>query len=377
MKRLLAVIGTRPEAVKMAPVVLAARALPGVSCRLCTTGQHRDLVAPVLDAFDLTVDVDLNLMAAGQTLAGLTARAIEGLDRVLERDRPDIVLVQGDTTTVLCAALAAFYRRVPVAHVEAGLRTGDLGAPWPEEANRVLTARITDLHFAPTRKSMENLLNEGIPASRIMVTGNTGIDSLFLMRDRLGACPVPTRRSVLITAHRREAFGAPFEDVCQAIADLAGRFPEVDFIYPVHPNPNVRTPVKAILENGSDPRLNAGNVRVIEPLGYAEMVRAMIDCTLILTDSGGIQEEAPSLGKPVLVLRDVTERPEAVEAGTVRLVGTDRAAIVRETATLLTDDAAYRAMSRAHNPYGDGHAAGRVVAACVDFLESGRLPGAA
>jgi UDP-N-acetylglucosamine 2-epimerase (non-hydrolysing) len=372
MTKLLAVVGTRPEAIKMAPVVLAARSTPGVECRLCLTAQHRDLLDQVLGVFGLSADVDLNLMTPGQTLAGLTARAVEGLDGVFARERPDLVLVQGDTTTVLCAALAAFYNRIPVGHVEAGLRTFDLSAPWPEEANRVLTARLAALHFAPTEGARRNLLREGTPAGRIEVTGNTGIDALFWVRDRLRAEPSAAgrdgKRTVLITAHRRESFGGPFESVCQAIADLAGRFPGVEFIYPVHPNPNVRGPVEAVLGNRSDPRLAAGNVRLVAPLGYGEFVRAMDACTLILTDSGGVQEEAPSLGKPVLVLREVTERPEAVEAGTVRVVGTDRGKIVAEATRLLTDPAAYAAMGRAHNPYGDGRAAGRIVARCLQFL---------
>jgi UDP-N-acetylglucosamine 2-epimerase (non-hydrolysing) len=381
MKKLLAVIGTRPEAIKMAPVVLAARATPGLACALCATAQHRDLLDQVLAVFGLTPDEDLNLMTPGQTLAALTARAVEGLDAVFARLRPDLVLVQGDTTTVLSAALAAFYQRIPVAHVEAGLRTGDLSAPWPEEANRALTARLAALHFAPTERARQNLFREGIPAERVLVTGNTGIDALFWVRSRTGggqppSAPPPSgRRTVLITSHRREAFGRPFEDVCQAIADLAGRFPDVEFVYPVHPNPNVQRPVQALLGNPADPRLSAGNVRLIAPLEYAAFVRAMDSCTLILTDSGGVQEEAPSLGKPVLVLREVTERPEAVEAGTVRVVGTNRELIVREVTRLLTDPDAYRKMSRAHNPYGDGRAAGRIVAAVAAFLEAGRLPG--
>jgi UDP-N-acetylglucosamine 2-epimerase (non-hydrolysing) len=381
MRNLWVVIGTRPEAIKMAPVVLAARAMTGLSCRLCTTAQHRELLDQVLAIFGLTPDEDLDLMTPGQTLAGLTARAIERLDAVFARARPDLILVQGDTTTVLCAALTAFYQRIPIAHVEAGLRTGDLSAPWPEEANRALTARLADLHFAPTEGARQNLLRENIPAERILITGNTGIDALFWVKSRLEAgsslLAKSERRTVLITSHRREAFGQPFENVCHAIADLAGRFPDVDFVYPVHPNPNVLTPVRFILGNTADPRLAARNVHLIEPLHYTAFVRAMDQCTLILTDSGGVQEEAPSLGKPVLVLREVTERPEAVEAGTVRVVGTNRSLIVEEATRLLTDPAAYREMSRAHNPYGDGRAAGRIVRAVTDYLESGRLPGGA
>jgi UDP-N-acetylglucosamine 2-epimerase (non-hydrolysing) len=375
-KKLLVIVGTRPEAIKMAPVVLAAQAIPDLECKLCLTAQHRDLLDQVLAAFGLKADFDLNLMKPGQTLAGLTARAVEALDAVFAAERPDLALIQGDTTTVLCAALAAFYQHVPFGHVEAGLRTGDLLAPWPEEANRVLASRLAALHFAPTQRSRQNLLREGIVDERIAVTGNTGIDALFHMRGRLVADStlgqVPwldaRRKLVLITSHRRENFGAPFEEMCQAIADLAGRFADHDFVYPVHPNPNVQAPVHAILGNVADPRLAAGNVRLIAPLGYTEFVRAMDACTLILTDSGGVQEEAPSLGKPVLVLREVTERPEAVDAGTVRIVGTDRAKIVREATRLLTDAEAYAAMGRAHNPYGDGKAAERILNRCVAFL---------
>lgn len=378
--KFLVVVGTRPEAIKMAPVVLAARAHPAIDCRLCLTAQHRELLDQVLAAFGLTADIDLNLMKPGQTLAGLTARAVEGMDAVFARERPDLVLIQGDTTTVLCAALAAFYQRVPVGHVEAGLRTGDLMAPWPEEANRVIAARLANLHFAPTPESRQNLLREGIPDERIFVTGNTGVDALFLMRDRLRRNPdlgrvdwlPPRRKLVLITSHRRENFGSPFEAVCQAIADLAGMFPDHEFVYPVHPNPNVLAPVNAILGNMSDPRLAAGNVRIIPPLDYPEFVRAMDACSIIMTDSGGVQEEAPSLGKPVLVLREVTERPEAVEAGTVRLVGTDRAMIISEAVRLLTEESAYQTMSRAHNPYGDGKATERILDRCLTFLGRGK-----
>jgi UDP-N-acetylglucosamine 2-epimerase (non-hydrolysing) len=382
MKTIAAVIGTRPEAVKMAPIILRLGRTPGVRCHVCVTGQHREMLDQVLDVFGITPDTDLNLMRPGQTLAGLSARAIEALDAFYAEQKPDLVLVQGDTTTVFCATLAAFYRRVPVGHVEAGLRTWNLDSPYPEEANRVLTSRLAALHFAPTEWARDNLLREGVDASRVVVTGNSGIDALFLTLERLkalrtaGKAPaVPTwwvnsegRRMVLITAHRRENFGAPFLAVCEAIADLAGRFPDVEFVYPVHRNPNVTTPVHAVLGNGSDVRLKEGNVTLIEPLAYPEFVEAMANSDLILTDSGGVQEEAPSLGKPVLVLRDTTERPEAVAAGTVKLVGTDRAAIVAEATTLLTDPAARDRMARAHNPYGDGHAAGRTVDRCLSFL---------
>jgi UDP-N-acetylglucosamine 2-epimerase (non-hydrolysing) len=386
MKTIAAVIGTRPEAVKMAPILLRLGQTPGVRCHVCVTGQHREMLDQVLDVFGIVADTDLNLMRPGQTLAGLSARAIEALDSFYAELQPNLVLVQGDTTTVFCATLAAFYRRIPVGHVEAGLRTWNLESPYPEEANRVLTSRLATLHFAPTDWARDNLLREGVDPERIVVTGNSGIDALFLTLERLearraeGKGPaVPPwwvegdgRRMVLITAHRRENFGPAFLAVCEAIADLAGRFPDVQFVYPVHRNPNVTTPARAVLGNASDPRLKAGNMTLIEPLAYPEFVTAMAASTLILTDSGGVQEEAPSLGKPVLVLRDTTERPEAVAAGTVRLVGTDRAAIVNEVTTLLTDPAARDRMARAHNPYGDGRAAGRTVERCLKYLQSGQ-----
>jgi UDP-N-acetylglucosamine 2-epimerase (non-hydrolysing) len=325
-------------------------------------------------------DADLDLMRAGQSLAELTARSIEAIDVYLAREQPDLVLVQGDTTTVLCAALAAFYRKVPLGHVEAGLRTGDLSAPWPEEANRVLTTRLASLHFAPTERSRQNLLAEGVPPQRVVLTGNTVVDALLLVLESVRAAPpvIPglpagltapdaSRPLVLITGHRRESFGAGFEAICRAIASLAHRFRDTAFVYPVHLNPEVREPVRRILGSGA-----GENVHLIEPLGYREFVALMDRATLILTDSGGVQEEAPSLGKPVLVMRATTERPEAVEAGTARLVGTNFATIVAEVSRLLTDRAAYEAMSQAHNPYGDGRAAGRIVEACREFLRGER-----
>jgi UDP-N-acetylglucosamine 2-epimerase (non-hydrolysing) len=381
MKTILSVIGTRPEAVKMAPIVLGLRRTPGVRAQVCATAQHRELLDQTLEAFGIAAEADLDLMRPGQALASLTARAIEALDALYADLAPDLVLVQGDTTTVFCATLAAFYRRIPVGHVEAGLRTGDLRAPWPEEANRVLTTRLAALHFAPTARARENLLGEGVAPEAAFVTGNTGIDALFLILRRLPdhldpdpAAPWrrPGSRPVLITAHRRENFGDRLVGLCQAIADLAGRFPDVPFVYPVHPNPHVRAVVQGVLGDRSDPRLAAANVHLIEPLAYPQFVGLMAACALILTDSGGVQEEAPSLGKPVLVLRDTTERPEAVAAGTVELVGTDRERIVRAATTLLTDPDAYARRTRRHNPYGDGHAAGRIVAHCLAFL--GRRP---
>jgi UDP-N-acetylglucosamine 2-epimerase (non-hydrolysing) len=371
--RIAVVFGTRPEAIKLVPVVLALRRRPDVVCRVCITAQHRQMLDQVLHDFDVVPDVDLDLMRPDQGLAGLTARAVEAVDGFLAREQPQLVIVQGDTTTTFCASLAAFYNHVPVAHVEAGLRTGNLDAPWPEEANRTLTTRLTRLHFPPTEAARRNLLAEGVPAERVHVTGNTVIDALLLARAKVRAQPpalpgLPAgllagrRPLVLITGHRRENFGPGFEAICQAIAELAGCFPGVSFVYPVHLNPNVRTPVQRILGAAG------GNVHLTEPLSYLPFVALMDRATLLLTDSGGIQEEAPSLGKPVLVMRDTTERPEAVEAGTARLVGTDARAIVAEASRLLTDPGAYAAMARAHNPYGDGQAAGRVVDVCLRFL---------
>jgi UDP-N-acetylglucosamine 2-epimerase (non-hydrolysing) len=381
MTRISVLFGTRPEAIKLAPVVRALRGEAALDCRVCVTAQHREMVDQVLDAFDLVPDTDLDLMRPGQSLAQLTARSIEAIDEYLAREEPGLVLVQGDTTTVLCAALAAFYRKIPVGHVEAGLRTGDLSAPWPEEANRVLTTRLAALHFAPTERSRRNLLAEGVPAERIHLTGNTVVDALLWVLEKVRTHPpaiaaLPPaltapgvgaeRPMVLITGHRRESFGAGFEAICRAIAMLARQFPDTAFVYPVHLNPEVREPVHRVLGACA-----GKNVYLIDPLNYLEFVALMARATLILTDSGGVQEEAPSLGKPVLVMRATTERPEAVEAGTARLVGTDEQAIVAAVSRLLTDRAAYEAMARAHNPYGDGRAAVRIAAVCREFCRSG------
>lgn len=385
--RISVIFGTRPEAIKLAPVVLACRDVAGLDCRVCVTGQHREMLEQVLPVFGVRPDVDLALMRPGQTLAGLTARLMEALDGYLEADKPDLVLVQGDTTTVFCAALAAFYRRIPVGHVEAGLRTGNLDAPWPEEANRVLTTRLARLHFAPTASSAENLRREGVPDARVFVTGNTVIDALRLAVARVRNDPpdVPglppelrqtravagcRRRFVLITGHRRENFGDGFESICQAIATLAGRFPDVHFVYPVHLNPRVREPVERILRPLGSTAAGAAarpNVHLLEPLSYLPFVALMDAASLILTDSGGVQEEAPSLGRPVLVMRETTERPEALATGLVRLVGTDRDRIVREVS------AGLEAPSPASDgwlpsPYGDGESARRIVAHCREFL---------
>ncbi len=381
------VFGTRPEAIKLAPVVLRLRDDPRFACQVCVTAQHRQMLDQVTGVFGIVPDTDLDLMRPNQTLGSLTSRAIEALDQYFSREKPDLVLVQGDTTTVFCAALTAFYHRIPVGHVEAGLRTGNLRSPWPEEANRVLSSRLADLHFAPTCQAQENLLREGIPQGRIFVTGNTVIDALLIAQQnvaqsrlRIDSLPdflQPGRdasdpRMVLITGHRRENFGEGFENICRAIAELARRFPSAHFVYPVHLNPNVRDPVSRILGNGV--ARGEGdllrNVHLIDPLPYLDFVGLMSRSHLILTDSGGIQEEAPSLGKPVLVMRDTTERPEAVERGAVKLVGTDAAAIVDGVSLLLGNEEAYRAMSTAGNPFGDGHAATRIVDLCAIALKS-------
>lgn len=353
MKKISVIFGTRPEAIKLCPVVLALQKDPAFECKVCVTGQHKEMLYQVLDVFGVKPDVDLQLMRPNQTLGGLTSRAIAAIDEYLAWEKPDIVMVQGDTTTVLAGALAAFYHHIPVAHVEAGLRTGNMFSPWPEEANRVLTTRLAKWHFCPTENNKANLLKEGVNPSDIYVTGNTVIDALIIAREKVQKTDDGKRR-VLITGHRRENFGEGFEHMCTAIKKLAEEFSDVEFIYPVHLNPNVQEPVKRILK-GLD------NVKLIEPQSYLPFVGLMDEAYLILTDSGGVQEEAPSLGKPVLVMRDTTERPEAVTAGTVKLVGTNADDIYREAKKLLSDEAAYKQMAAATNPYGDGHAVERIV----------------
>jgi len=363
------VFGTRPEAIKLAPVILGLKSDHHFSCRVCVTAQHREMLDQVLEVFDIVPDCDLNLMRSHQTLSSLTANAIEALSGYFAAEHPDLVLVQGDTTTVFCAALAAYYSQIPIGHVEAGLRTGNLFSPWPEEGNRVLTSHLAALHFAPTETSRRNLVDEGIPAARIFVTGNTVIDALLLALEQIRANPpeVPGLPAealakwngcpmVLVTGHRRESFGPGFESICHALAELARRFPDSQIIYPVHLNPHVQEPVNRILGHGPD------NIHLIQPVPYLAFVALMDRATIILTDSGGVQEESPSLGKPVLVMRDTTERPEAVSAGTVKLVGTDHRKIVEEASRLLTDRNAYERMSRAHNPYGDGRATVKIMA---------------
>lgn len=356
---ILCCVGTRPEAIKMAPVIQALQHTPWATCRVLATAQHRALLDQMLAFFDITPDVDLNIMTDGQTLPALTARLLVQLDQTLAIEQPHLVLAQGDTTTVFTTALASFYRGIPFGHVEAGLRTHTLTAPFPEEANRVLAGHLTTLHFAPTAAARDNLLREGLPAERIYLTGNTVIDALFLAAKRATPLDVPLdpqKRLILITAHRRESFGAPLRQICQAVATLCQRYPDVECLWPVHPNPAVRSVVTAML--GAQP-----GVHLCDPLPYGCFVTAMQRAYLLLTDSGGIQEEAPALGKPVLVLRETSERPEAIIAGVSKLVGTQTETIVREVTTLLDDPAAYAHMSVGSSPYGDGAAAGRIVAA--------------
>ena len=366
-KRILVAIGTRPEAIKMAPVVLALREEPWAEVRILATAQHRQMLDQVLDAFGLAPDVDLDIMRPDQALPELTGRLLLRLDEVLAEEAPDAVLAQGDTTTVMTVAMAAFYRRIPLGHVEAGLRTGDLYNPFPEEMNRIVAGRLARWHFAPTAQARDNLLAEGFDPASIHVTGNTVIDALLQVADR--DLPLPPgipegKRLVLVTAQRRENFGAPFRQVCEGIRALADRHHDVHVLYPVHPNPNVLGPARELL--GGHP-----SITLCEPLDYLPFVAAMKRATLVLTDSGGVQEEAPALAKPVLVMRRETERPEAVAEGVVRLVGPDRDAILAAASRLLEDPAAYAEMARGTSPYGDGHAAGRIAAILRDSLVPG------
>lgn len=365
MKKILVTFGTRPEAIKMAPVVEALKADAAFEVKVCVTAQHRQMLDQVLELFGIRPDFDLNLMQPGQDLTDITSNVLLGMRGVLRQWRPDWLLVHGDTTTTFAAALAAYYEKVAVGHVEAGLRTGNIYSPWPEEMNRRLAGALTALHFAPTERARENLLREGVATECIHVTGNTVIDALLEVVARIRgdnelqarfarqfAFLATGRRLVLVTGHRRENFGTGFERICRALHQLGER-EDVEIVYPVHLNPNVQEPVRRILAD-------APRIHLIEPLDYLPFVYLMDRAHLIITDSGGVQEEAPSLGKPVLVMRDTTERPEAVDAGTVKLVGTDEAAIVREANRLLEDPAAYEQMAHAHNPYGDGLAGGRI-----------------
>lgn len=372
--RVLTVIGTRPEAIKMAPVIKGLLRRPGIEARLCVTAQHRNMLDQVLELFGLSPDYDLDLMRPGQNLTGITSSVLSGLAPVLGQVRPDVVLVHGDTTTTLAATLAAYYARIPVGHVEAGLRTHDIYSPWPEEVNRKVAGAISELHFAPTERARRALLDEAVPDSRIQVTGNTVIDALHEVvalldvdQEKSNALARefrldPERRMILVTGHRRESFGDGFQRICEALRRLAQR-QDVEIVYPVHLNPNVKGPVE---ENLSD----LPNVHLLPPQDYLPFVYLMSRAHIILTDSGGVQEEAPALGKPVLVMRETTERPEAVEAGTVKLVGTDVQKIAGEATRLLDDDEAYRQMSIAHNPYGDGKATGRIIDALHAWYEN-------
>jgi len=377
-KKVSIIFGTRPEAIKLAPVILRLKEINDIDCQVCVTAQHRHMLDQVLEAFDIMPDVDLDLMEKNQILAGFTVKAIGALDKYMAEEKPDLVLVQGDTTTVFCAALAAFYHKIPVGHIEAGLRTGDIYSPWPEEVNRLLATRITTLHFAPTGINRHNLLKENIGPEHIYVTGNTVIDALLIAKEKIRKT-IPTiqglpedyisslngKKLILITGHRRENFGEGFENICNAISELANCFPEAQFVYPVHLNPNVREPVMRILGiagNGNK------NVHLIEPLPYLPFVALMDQAHIILTDSGGVQEEAPGLGKPVLVMRNTTERPEGVASGTVMLVGTDFKTIVEEASRLITDSRAYNKMAHAHNPYGDGKASERIINVIMKYF---------
>ena len=376
----LSVFGTRPEAIKMAPVVRELKERPEIDLKICVTAQHREMLDQVLDIFAIRTDYDLGIMQPGQDLFSLTSRLLMGFQPVLEKEQPALVLVHGDTTTSMTVSLASYYARVPVGHVEAGLRTRDKYQPFPEEMNRHINGAIADLHFAPTERAKQNLLAEAVPDSRIFVTGNTVIDALLAVHERVtGNGPLSDslqsrfpwlgqyNRMVLITGHRRENFGQGFQEICSALVELAHLYPEVSFVYPVHLNPEVTGPVDTILRSAG-----AENVFLIDPLDYESFVYMLDRCSLVLTDSGGIQEEAPSLGKPVVVMRETTERPEAVEAGTAILAGNSMVRIVNSVSNLLDDHLFYEKMSRAVNPYGDGHAAERIADLVVQHVTHSR-----
>ncbi|WP_444888143.1 non-hydrolyzing UDP-N-acetylglucosamine 2-epimerase [Microbulbifer sp. JMSA008] len=371
----LVVFGTRPEAIKMAPLVLKLQGDLRFSVQVCVTAQHREMLDQVLTLFNLVPTYDLNLMKPGQDLTDISVAILRGMREILEEAKPDIVLVHGDTATTFAATLASYYKQIPIGHVEAGLRTGNLYSPWPEEANRKLTGALATLHFSPTETSKKNLLEEGVSEDRVFVTGNTVIDALlgvvrkldndellFKKLDEKFSFIDKSKKLILVTGHRRESFGDGFKRICQALAVIAKAHPNCQIIYPVHLNPNVQDPVNSLLKNIS-------NIYLIDPLDYLPFVYLMNKSNVILTDSGGIQEEAPSLGKPVLVMRDTTERPEAVSAGTVKLVGTEVDRITKELTTLLTENEAYKNMSYAHNPYGDGEACDRILNALVSFQD--------
>ena len=369
-KKIMLIVGTRPEAIKMAPVIDALCSQSDFfDVVTVLTAQHREMLDQVLEVFAITADHDLNIMKKGQSLMQVTQRALDGIDGLIKKERPDMLIAQGDTTTVFASALASFYERIPFAHLEAGLRTYDKYSPFPEEINRCMTSPLAELHFSPTEKSAQNLLKENIPADKIHVTGNTVIDALFHILDKkndddlnfLESLGLEPKKFILVTAHRRESFGEPFEQICKGLKMVADAYPDIKIVYPVHLNPNVRKPVDEILRMQS-------NVVLIEPLDYFQFVHLMKHSYLILTDSGGIQEEAPSLGIPVLVLREITERPEAVEAGTVKVIGTNAQDIFRETKQLIDHKDAYRSMARAINPYGDGKSSDRIVGILKDYF---------
>ena len=375
----LCIFGTRPEAIKMAPVIKQLEADPRFNSKICVTGQHQQMLDSVLNLFQITPNFNLHVMTENQDLSHLTAKILTGLADVFKQYKPDLVLVHGDTTTTLAASISAYYHRIPVAHVEAGLRTGDINSPWPEEANRKLSGALATLHFAPTNGSRNNLLREGTAPEHIHVTGNTVIDALYGMVNKINTQPeldhilaqqffflTPSRKVILVTGHRRENFGDGFERICQALANLAQQFPDIDIVYPVHLNPSVQKPVKSLLAS-------INNIYLINPVDYLPFIYLMQHAYIILTDSGGVQEEAPSLGKPVLVMRDKTERPEALEAGTVQLVGTNVEQIVNAVTRLLTDKDLYLHMSCAQNPYGDGEASMRIAEIMAAFFNTQTL----
>lgn len=371
-KKILTIFGTRPEAIKMAPLVSALQNDMRFQSAVCVTAQHREMLDQVMRLFRLEADYDLDIMRPGQSLHEVTSRILTGLKPVLEAEKPEVILVHGDTATTFAATLAAYYAQIPVGHVEAGLRTGSIYSPWPEEGNRKLTTALSNYHFAPTEAARLNLLAENVDEHKIYVTGNTVIDALLTVRNHIETDPKiaetiaarfdflhPNKRLVLVTGHRRESFGSGFEQICTALSNICKQHSDVQIVYPVHLNPNVQDPVRRLLGANK-------NIHLIEPLDYLPFVYLMTRAHLILTDSGGIQEEAPSLGKPVLVMRDTTERPEAVAAGTVRIVGTDVSTITSEASRLLSDQMAYQEMSRAHNPYGDGQACRRILDALME-----------
>jgi UDP-N-acetylglucosamine 2-epimerase (non-hydrolysing) len=375
MKKVLTVFGTRPEAIKMAPLVLQLAESEHLISKVCVTAQHREMLDQVLNLFQIIPDFDLNIMKPGQDLFDVTGNILQGIKSVIAEFKPDVILVHGDTSTTFSTALAAFYTQTKIGHVEAGLRTGDLSSPWPEEGNRKLTGALTNFHFAPTELSQQNLLKEGSPSTSIFITGNTVIDTLLWVSKKLDVDQDlnnelakkfdfldSDKKLILVTGHRRESFGDGFERICMALADIASQRPDVQILYPMHLNPNVREPVNRLLST-------LPNVFLIEPQDYLPFVYLMNKSYLIITDSGGVQEEAPSLGKPVLVMRDTTERPEAVAAGTVKLVGTDTQKIVEQTLVLLNDEDVYKTMSQAHNPYGDGLACQRIVKQLIEELK--------